>query len=112
VTGHVILDDEQLDRLEQVREVARSMGLSEQLERQLNFLADKRCWGEKAQTQLSNDFAPHSFSFGVYSLPNGKRRQIVLHGGSIYQGPEAPGDGSFPSLNVSLNSGTGWFTHT
>jgi hypothetical protein len=29
----VILDDEQLERLEQVREFARSMSLSEQLER-------------------------------------------------------------------------------
>jgi hypothetical protein len=35
VTGLVITADEQLDRLEQVREFARSMGLSQQLERQL-----------------------------------------------------------------------------
>jgi hypothetical protein len=40
VTGLVILDEEQLDRLEQVREFARAMGLSEQLERQLGYLAN------------------------------------------------------------------------
>jgi hypothetical protein len=65
VTGLVILDGEQLDRLEQVREFARTMGLTEQLERQLCDLADKMAWGKPAQTQLSYDFAPHSFSFGV-----------------------------------------------
>ena len=113
VTGLVILDEEQLDRLEQVREFARSMGLSQQLERQLGYLADKRCWGERAQTQLSYDFAPHSFSFGVYALPDGEKpRRKYLHGGLIYQGPNAPADGSFPSLTVSLSTGTGWFCHT
>jgi hypothetical protein len=113
VTGLVILDDEQLDRLEQVREFAKSMGLTEQLERQLNHLADKRCWGEKAQTQLSYDFAPHSFSFGVFGLPHGDNpRRMHLNGAMIYQGPGAPADGSFPSLTVSLTSETGWFCHT
>ena len=60
-TGLVILDDEQLDRLEQVREFARLMGLDRQLERQLCFLA--REWsGEKTdQCVLGYDFAPHSF---------------------------------------------------
>jgi hypothetical protein len=38
-TGLVILDDEQLDRIEQVREHARALNLSSQLERQLNYLA-------------------------------------------------------------------------
>jgi len=32
--------------------------------------------------------------------------------GLIFQGPSAPADGSFPSLTVSLASGTGWFCHT
>jgi hypothetical protein len=30
----------------------------------------------------------------------------------IYQGPNCPADGSFPSLCVSLAPGTGWFVHT
>ena len=114
-TGLVILDDEQLDRLEQVREFARLMGLGLQLERQLCFLA--REWsGEKTdQCVLSYDFAPHSFSFARYILPAYARsgeRTFSYNGGLIFQGPTSPADGSFPSLCVSLAPGTGWFCHT
>jgi hypothetical protein len=114
-TGIVILDDEQLDRLEQVREFARSMGLSQQLERQLCFLG--RTWsGEKTdQCILYGDFAPHSFSFCRYILPAYARtgeRTFNYNGGLIYSGPGCPGDGSFPSLSVNLTPGTGWFCHT
>ncbi len=111
-TGLVILDEEQLARLEQVREFARSMGLSEQLERQLHYLAGNR---DGRQCVLGYDFAPHSFAFANYVLPshtaNGQRH-FSYNGGLIYQGPTSPADGSFPSLTVSLASGTGWFAHT
>jgi hypothetical protein len=114
-TGLVILDDEQLDRLEQVREFARLMGLGLQLERQLCFLA--RHWsGEKTdQCVLGYDFAPHSFSFCRYILPAYARsgeRTFSYNGGLIYQGPGFPADGSFPSLCVSLAEGNGWFCHS
>jgi hypothetical protein len=34
-------------------------------------------------------------------------------GGLIYQGPDVPADGSFPSLTVSMNpTRIGWFVHT
>jgi hypothetical protein len=111
--GRVILDDDQLERLEKAREFARRMGLSAQLERQLTFLGNRRCWGERAQTVLGYDFAPHSFSFAVYQLPGaGRERRLGLYGGLIYQGPGQPADGSFPSLTVSLTGDTGWFCHT
>jgi hypothetical protein len=111
----LILDDEQLDRLEQVRELARSLGLSRQLERQLCFLA--RDWSDEPRDQcvLYSDFAPHSFSFVRYILPafsNDGTRKFLYNGGLIYQGPGAPGDGSFPSLTVSAAEGSGWFCHT
>jgi hypothetical protein len=63
---------------------------------------------------LSGDFAPRSFSFCHYILPEkaGEKRQFGMNGGLIYQGPVSPADGSFPSLTVSLASGTGWFCHT
>ena len=114
-TGLVILDDEQLDRLEQVREFARLMGLDRQLERQLCFLA--REWsGEKTdQCILGYDFAPHFFSFCRYILPAYARsgeRTFSYNGAMIYQGPNCPADGLFPSLTVSLASGTCWFCHT
>ena len=117
VAGLVILDDEQLDRLEGVREFARSMGLSEQLERQLDFLANyARHDGEPIrQCVLSHDFAPRSFSFAHFVLPkyaaNGQR-SFWFNGALIFQAPSCPADGSFPSLTVSLASGTGWFCHT
>ena len=37
---------------------------------------------------------------------------MAMNGGLIFQGPGLPADGSFPSLTVSLASGTGWFCHT
>jgi hypothetical protein len=111
-----MFDDEQLDRLEKVREFARSIGMSEQLERQLSYLANYADHDEpKRQCVLGYDFAPHSFSFAHFVLPkypaNGQR-SFWFNGGLIYQGPTSPADGSFPSLTVSLASGTGWFCHT
>jgi hypothetical protein len=117
-TGLIILDDEQLDRLEQVREFARSIGLSRQLERQLDFLANYANHDDspKRQCVLSYDFAPYSFSFAHFALPTPEQekpqRKFWFNGGLIYQGPRHPADGSFPSLTVSLTPGTGWFCHT
>ncbi len=109
-TGLVILDDEQLERLEQVREFATQAGLRRQLERQLDYLAS---YGEgHNQVVLGYDFAPHSFSFAVYRPGAKDDRRFRFNGGLIFQGPSCPGDGSFPSLSVSLASGTGWFCHT
>jgi hypothetical protein len=42
----------------------------------------------------------------------GGQRKFSFNGGLIYQGPDSPADGSFPSLCVGLASGTGWFCHT
>lgn len=115
VTGLIISDEETLDRLENAREFARQMGLTAQLERQLAFLDNKLSWGRSSQCVLSRDFAPHSFCFGHFQLPDpaeGRERRMDMNGGLIYQGPNCPADGSFPSLTVSLTSGTGWFCHT
>jgi len=35
--------------------------------------------------------------------------KFVFNGELIFQRPSCPVDGSFPSLTVSLASGTGWF---
>jgi hypothetical protein len=115
VNGLVIHDEETLNHLENVRDFARRMGLSEQLERQLSFLGNGRCWGNDSQCELRTDFAPHSFTFAHHILPRASKsgkRAFVFNGGLIYQGPDSPADGSFPSLTVSLSSGTGWFCHT
>ena len=90
--------------------VRTSMGLSAQLERQLDYLATYG--GHNYQCVLGNDFAPHSFDFALYRPGAKDARKFFFNGGLIYQGPSCPADGSFPSLTVSLASGTGWFCHT
>jgi hypothetical protein len=105
-----MFNPEDLDHLEQVREFARAAGPSDQLERQLHYFADYGQHGN--QCVLGKDFAPHSFSFALYRPGAKDARKFVLNGGLIYQGPTSPADGSFPSLTVSLSSGTGWFCHT
>ena len=91
------------------------MGLGEQLERQLShWLGSGTFFGRKSQCVLGYDFAPHSFSFCHYILPEkpGDQRQFGMNGGLIYSGPASPGDGSFPALTVNLHNGVGWFCHT
>jgi hypothetical protein len=117
-TGLVILDEEVLNKLEDVREFARSVGLSSQLEGQLHWLgrygsdSDEPAPGR--QCTLWGDFAPHSFAFSHWRLPDEERRDRthIFHGGLIYQGPTSPANGGFPSLCVSLAEGNGWFCHT
>jgi hypothetical protein len=109
-TGLVITQIDVLDHLEAVRENARQMGLSAQLERQLDFLATYG--GHNYQCILGKDFAPFSFDFALYRPGVKDARKFVFNGGLIFQSPRQPADGSFPSLTVSLASGTGWFCHT
>jgi hypothetical protein len=82
-TGLVILYDEQLDRLEQVRAHARTLGLSDQLERKLDYLAGY----DGSQCVLGYDFAPHSFSFCLYRPGPKEERKFRFNGGLIFQGP-------------------------
>jgi hypothetical protein len=87
----VIHDEKTLEHLEKVREFARKMGLSEQLEHQLSFLGNGRCWGSDSQCDLRTDFAPRSFTFAHHILPRASKsgkRTFVFNGGLIYQGPD------------------------
>jgi hypothetical protein len=114
LTG-LVIDLDQVDRLEEVREFARSLGLQRQLERQLCYLGLGTFLGARSQCRLGGDFAPHSFGFCHYILPADARdgkRTFAMNGGLIYSGPGSPGDGSFPALSVNLHSGVGWFRHT
>jgi len=106
-----------LEHIERARELARSIGKIDQLERQFDYLAGYGANGEPSRKQcmLGRDFAPHLFGFCLFTpavLSSTGKRERYFNGGLIYQGPTSPGDGSFPSLTVSLASGTGWFCHT
>ena len=112
------------EHLEAVRGSAHSINLEDQLQAQLDFLSTYGHGGcspeelpEESQQNLcvlQKDFAPHSFAFALFrpaAEKNGER-PYWFNGGLIYQGPDSPADGGFPSLCVSLAPGTGWFVHT
>jgi hypothetical protein len=108
------------EHLDAVRQFARSINLEHQLQQQLDFLRDYGKSADKVPEEfrqnlcvLQWDFAPHSFAFGMFGPgdEDGKRR-FLFNGGLIYQGPDSPANGGFPSLCVSLVPGTGWFIHT
>jgi hypothetical protein len=105
------LEVESTEYLKEVVSDALELGLFSELAEGLSDLARQ---GDKEWVvKLYKDFAPLSFAFsaGRYDKESGEFKQ-VYNGGLIYQGPNVPGDGSFPSLSVSLHSNTGWFVHT
>lgn len=99
--------------LAEVRSFADSLGLREQLEGKLKYLAE---YGESPEPEyrcdLYQDFAPHSFAFSIYRKLPGDEWRFWLNGGLIYQGPGQPADGNAPTFTVSLAEGHGWFVHT
>jgi hypothetical protein len=109
-TGLVVTQIEVLDHLDAVRENARQMGLSVQLERQLDYLATYG--GHNYQCVLGKDFAPYSFDFALYRPGVKDARKFVFNGGLLFQSTQQPANGSFPLLSVSLHSDSGWFVHT
>jgi hypothetical protein len=112
----LVYDRETAERLDQVREFARKMGLLSQLEHKLAFLNHGFAWGKPTRTNLGYDFAPHSFAWCEYFQPQTederKKPRFCMNGGLIYHGPGSPGDGGFPALSVSLSNSTGWSIHT
>jgi hypothetical protein len=115
------------DHFASVCKFAAQIGLAGQLAGKLAYL-DQYAYdpdGQEFQRRiekkcvLGKDFAPHSFSFAIYqrdlkveNLGDAPTWKFWFNGGLIYQGPDCPADGSFPSLTVSLAKGTGWFVHT
>jgi hypothetical protein len=114
------------EHLANVLSFAFRMGLGEQLFKKLIYLSNYACHPDSDEETerepkrciLMADFAPHSFRFAIYrrnpKLPPDHTAgwKYWFNGGLIYQGPDCPADGSFPSLAVSLAEGTGWFVHT
>lgn len=64
------------------------------------------------QCHIYKDWSPLSFSFVIKRKDLNDAWVFWFNGGMIYQGPELPADGSFPSLTVSLSNFTGWGIHT
>jgi len=100
---------------------AEDQGCTDQLARGLLNLLRSLTVGMTREGQrhamVYKDFAPHSFTFAIWDGDK-SRVNLVMNGGLVYDGPTAPGDGSFPSLSVNLNriAGTApkhsWNVHT
>ncbi len=98
---------------------ANKMGLLGQLVEMLQYL---NTYGDLAQQperttrcELASDFAPYSFRYVMYRVeqtPDGVKEEFWFNGSLIYQGPDSPSGGAYPTLNVSLSSGIGWVSHT
>ena len=89
---------------------ADEVGLREQLDAKLKWLDEYR--DSKSRCVLTPDFAPHSFGF-VLQVPgaDGDYRTLFV-GGLIFHGPhDGGGDGSFPTLAVSVEPTHGWQIH-
>ncbi len=104
---------------------AATIGAVDQLVDKLTYLASYGGDSAAVRCTLHKDFAPHSFGFSLekpdldfLTKSNGglpaadPKWKHWFSGGLIYQGPDSPADGSFPSLTVSLAEGVGWFVHT
>lgn len=100
---------------------AQNAGCTDQLGRDLVKLLQVLTVGMTKdgdrKAELGTDFAPLSFSFAIWD-GSGREQRLVLNGGWIYAGPDAPGDGSGPSFSVDLGWATGqrpthsWNVHT
>lgn len=104
--------------LDEVREFADSIGMREQLEKQLDYLDNYACHPEedavKTQVELTRDFAPHSFNFVILGrkTPNDEYR-YWFNGGLIFHGShDGFGSGAAPTLSVCLTPTSGWAVHT
>lgn len=101
---------------------ANEMGLLTQLLGELNHLATYAMNPQEPEKiihcELMKDFAPYSFRYvmtkGIRTPENYENppMSFYMNGGLVYQGPESPNGGASPSLNVSLSTGIGWFSHT
>lgn len=109
----LVVDDDTAPYLAKQLEFADSIGLRQQLDSKLEYLRTYAAHrGEdNVRCELYPDFAPHSFRF-VMKIRKEEKFEYWFNGGLIYQGPDSPANGSFPSLTVSLAEGIGWFVHT
>jgi hypothetical protein len=82
----------------------------DELQKELDYLANYGGTPDYTECQLYKDFAPQSFAFDM--MRNGKR---WFNGGLIFHGPhDNGGDGGAPTFSVNLNPDTRphWQVHT
>jgi len=100
---------------EEVLAFADKVGLRAQLDEKLKCLDEYAEHGDRGKTRchLSPDLAPHSFGFVIERRVDDDDYQPWFVGGLILHGAhDNSGDGSFPTLAVSMNPTVGWQIHT
>ena len=107
----VIQDQEYLDL---VRAFADSIGLRSQLDEKLRFLDEYGEHGSRrTRCRLVRDSAPYSFYFVMERRNPEGAYEPWFNGGLIYHGRhDNGGDGSFPTLSVTMIPTHGWSIHT
>src|SRR5262249_3059027 len=109
------------ERLEKARAFAKALGVEDNLQSRLDYLAEFGCRisdteidPERAKTVLYKDFAPYSFYFVVQRRKPDGTYEHWFDGGLIYHGPGQPGDGSAPAFSVEVGGPDGphWSIHT
>ena len=99
---------------DEVMAFAEKVGLREQLQSKLDYLATYAEHGDVGKTRclLYRDWAPQSFAF-VIQLRENDGYKNWFNGGLIFHGAhDNGGDGSFPTLSVCVNPTDGWSIHT
>ncbi len=112
-------DSDTAQYIAEVLQQAARAGLLQELIDGLHYLAHYaeergKQEGIVVRTTLWKDFAPLSFRFTHEITRDGETWEPSLSGGLIYEGPDVPADGSFPSFTVSVGSDgkPGWRVHT
>jgi len=107
--------------LKDVQAKADELGLREDLEKSLEYLAEYACDDENPDNTkcvLGKDFAPYSFSFTMYKKARCKDVldepwKYWFNGGMILHGAhDGHGSGQAPTFSTCLTPTTGWSIHT
>lgn len=92
-----------------VKEAAKKMGLKEQLEKKLEYLANYST--KETECILYKDFAPLSFIFDMFAIDDDNTRRHWFTGGLIFHGNLDSG-GGYPTYSVNVSPTIGWSIHT
>jgi len=116
-----MLEIQDTEHFEAVVAHAKAIGLYEgendTLKNRLDYLAGyggKREDGsDKTRVRLFKDFAPYSFGFVIEARNAQGEWSTWFHGGLLFHGAhDGNGNGSAPTLAVTLSPVTGWSIHT
>ena len=106
-----MLVDKTNGKLDEVKEFAAKVGKSEQLQKELDYLANYS--DRETRCLLFTDFAPQSFQFTMEVKNKDGEWEYWFNGGLIFHGAhDGHGSGAAPTFSVTLTPTDGWSIHT